>query len=150
MVAMNEWKKKCVGLQRTWVSKRTVELVVGLYLLNPQTWLDPLKAEWRVGQRVRALDKTGMSVKLVCHVRWPTCPCRQGCYQVISAPPAASWSVLWAHGPLQFDVLLHDSVLNEKSVWKAKCHNVKLDPLESFLRPSLLWSIVSTIIVLKI
>ncbi len=24
MVAMNEWKKKCVGLQRTWVSKRTV------------------------------------------------------------------------------------------------------------------------------
>ncbi len=25
IVAMNEWKKKCVGLQRTWVSKRTVE-----------------------------------------------------------------------------------------------------------------------------
>ncbi len=24
IVAMNEWKKKCVGLQRTWVSKRTV------------------------------------------------------------------------------------------------------------------------------
>ncbi len=24
MVAMNEWKKKCVGLQWTWVSKRTV------------------------------------------------------------------------------------------------------------------------------
>ncbi len=27
IVAMNEWKKKCVGLQRTWVSKRTVRLV---------------------------------------------------------------------------------------------------------------------------
>ncbi len=26
IVAMNEWKKKCVGLQRTWVSKRTVGL----------------------------------------------------------------------------------------------------------------------------
>ncbi len=26
IVAMNEWKKKCVGLQRTWVSKRTVLL----------------------------------------------------------------------------------------------------------------------------
>ncbi len=26
IVAMNEWKKKCVGLQRTWVSKRTVYL----------------------------------------------------------------------------------------------------------------------------
>ncbi len=26
MVAMNERKKKCVGLQRTWVSKRTVYL----------------------------------------------------------------------------------------------------------------------------
>ncbi len=25
IVAMNEWKKKWVGLQRTWVSKRTVE-----------------------------------------------------------------------------------------------------------------------------
>ncbi len=25
IVAMNEWKKKCVGLQRTWVSKRTVQ-----------------------------------------------------------------------------------------------------------------------------
>ncbi len=25
IVAMNEWKKKCVGLQRTWLSKRTVE-----------------------------------------------------------------------------------------------------------------------------
>ncbi len=25
-VAMNEWKKKCVGLQRTWVSKRTVHI----------------------------------------------------------------------------------------------------------------------------
>ncbi len=24
IVAMNEWKKKCVGLQWTWVSKRTV------------------------------------------------------------------------------------------------------------------------------
>ncbi len=24
IVAMNEWKKKCVGLHRTWVSKRTV------------------------------------------------------------------------------------------------------------------------------
>ncbi len=24
IVALNEWKKKCVGLQRTWVSKRTV------------------------------------------------------------------------------------------------------------------------------
>ncbi len=24
MLAMNEWKKKCVGLQWTWVSKRTV------------------------------------------------------------------------------------------------------------------------------
>ncbi len=24
IVAMNEWKKKCVGLQKTWVSKRTV------------------------------------------------------------------------------------------------------------------------------
>ncbi len=24
IVAMNEWKKKCVGLQRTWVSERTV------------------------------------------------------------------------------------------------------------------------------
>ncbi len=24
IVSMNEWKKKCVGLQRTWVSKRTV------------------------------------------------------------------------------------------------------------------------------
>ncbi len=24
IVAMNEWKKKCVGLQRAWVSKRTV------------------------------------------------------------------------------------------------------------------------------
>ncbi len=24
IVAMNEWKRKCVGLQRTWVSKRTV------------------------------------------------------------------------------------------------------------------------------
>ncbi len=129
---MNEWKKKCVGLQRTWVSKRTVELVVGFYLLNPQTRLDPQKAEWHVGQRlivygrlysrrVRTLDKTGMSVMLVCHVRWPTCPCRQGCYQAISAPPAASWSVLSAHGPLQFDVLLHDSVLNEKRVLKAKC-----------------------------
>ncbi len=97
MVVMNEWKKKCVGLQRTWVSKHTVELVVGFYLLNPQTRLDPLRAEWRVGQRlivygrlysrrVRSLDKTGMSVKLVCRMRWPTCPCLQGCYQVISAP----------------------------------------------------------------
>ncbi len=27
IVAMNEWKKKCVDLQRTWVSKRTVILV---------------------------------------------------------------------------------------------------------------------------
>ncbi len=26
MVAMNEGKTKCVGLQRTWVSKRTVDL----------------------------------------------------------------------------------------------------------------------------
>ncbi len=26
IVAMNEWKKKCVGLQRTWVSKRTVDM----------------------------------------------------------------------------------------------------------------------------
>ncbi len=26
IVAMKEWKKKCVGLHRTWVSKRTVEL----------------------------------------------------------------------------------------------------------------------------
>ncbi len=24
IVAMNEWKKKCVGLHRTWVSKRTI------------------------------------------------------------------------------------------------------------------------------
>ncbi len=24
IVAMNEWKNKCAGLQRTWVSKRTV------------------------------------------------------------------------------------------------------------------------------
>ncbi len=28
IVAMNEWKKKCVGLHRTWVSKRTVNNVV--------------------------------------------------------------------------------------------------------------------------
>ncbi len=26
IVVMNEWKKKCVGLQRTWVSKRTVRI----------------------------------------------------------------------------------------------------------------------------
>ncbi len=26
IVAMNEWKKNCVGLQRTWVSKRTVNI----------------------------------------------------------------------------------------------------------------------------
>ncbi len=30
IVAMNEWKKKCVGLTRTWVSKRTV---LCIYLL---------------------------------------------------------------------------------------------------------------------
>ncbi len=30
IVAMNEWKKKCVGLQRTWVSKRTVK--------TPNSW----------------------------------------------------------------------------------------------------------------
>ncbi len=33
IVAMNEWKKKWVGLQRTWVSKRTV--------LGNQIWLTP-------------------------------------------------------------------------------------------------------------
>ncbi len=27
IVSMNEWKKKCGGLQRTWVSKRTVLLI---------------------------------------------------------------------------------------------------------------------------
>ncbi len=28
IVAMNEWKKKCIGLQRTWVSKRTVVFLI--------------------------------------------------------------------------------------------------------------------------
>ncbi len=34
IVAMNEWKKKCVGLQRTWVSKRTVDVSVTRTLLH--------------------------------------------------------------------------------------------------------------------
>ncbi len=32
IVVMNEWKKKCVGLQRTWVSKRTVYLIRILFI----------------------------------------------------------------------------------------------------------------------
>ncbi len=28
IVAMNEWKNKCVGLQWTWVSKRTVSSII--------------------------------------------------------------------------------------------------------------------------
>ncbi len=35
IVAMNEWKKKCVGLQRTWVSKRTVYM---LYIFDDK-WI---------------------------------------------------------------------------------------------------------------
>ncbi len=35
MVAMNEWKKKCVGLQKTWVSKRTV---VAAFELGRHEW----------------------------------------------------------------------------------------------------------------
>ncbi len=31
IVAMNEWKKKCVGLQRTWVCKRTVYSCTGVH-----------------------------------------------------------------------------------------------------------------------
>ncbi len=31
IVAMNEWKKKCVGLQRTWVCKRTVSKLAVIF-----------------------------------------------------------------------------------------------------------------------
>ncbi len=37
IVAMNEWKKKCVGLQRTWVSERTVYTVVA-WTANDNCW----------------------------------------------------------------------------------------------------------------
>ncbi len=37
MVAMNEWKKKYVGLQWTWVSKRTVWTDRSLAFNSPQT-----------------------------------------------------------------------------------------------------------------
>ncbi len=36
MVAMNNWKKKCVGLQRTWASKRTV--LVNLFTNHHKFW----------------------------------------------------------------------------------------------------------------
>ncbi len=35
IVAMNEWKKKCVGLQWTWVSKRTVWTNISRKILSP-------------------------------------------------------------------------------------------------------------------
>ncbi len=51
IVAMNEWKKKCVGLQRTWVSKRTVCL---LYI-----WRFPYCC-WSAQLTVRSLMSVAM------------------------------------------------------------------------------------------
>ncbi len=34
IVAVNEWKKKCVGLQWTWVSKRTVSVKIKVDAIN--------------------------------------------------------------------------------------------------------------------
>ncbi len=34
IVAMNEWKKKCVGLQWTWVSNRTVQLWIASVMIS--------------------------------------------------------------------------------------------------------------------
>ncbi len=40
IVAMNEWKKKCVGLQRTWVSKRTVpwNVILAMWFFAMSVW----------------------------------------------------------------------------------------------------------------
>ncbi len=43
IVATNEWKKKCVGLQKTWVSKRTVcQLIYHVPTLGLRNILFPL------------------------------------------------------------------------------------------------------------
>ncbi len=45
IVAMNEWKKKCVSLHRTWVSKRTVHQLIDMvathdfYPMDPTIWM---------------------------------------------------------------------------------------------------------------
>ncbi len=45
IVAMNEWKKKCVGLQRTWVSKRTVVHSQGWLKLSYRTSTPPVSKQ---------------------------------------------------------------------------------------------------------
>ncbi len=100
---MNEWKKKCVGLQRTWVSKRTVDtnppsphasiVLMSVTSALPTIFIiiriyDPSITRWPIGNAVRC----PISILMLAHQvywQWSNCDVFCRCLTISSALPRA-------------------------------------------------------------
>ncbi len=155
---MNEWKKKCVGLQRTWVRKRTVikQNICHALWVWENTWLFPRWAD--VPGRIFVIEiilpkpsgaeekvdnvddkETRSQVSLVNPLVWCNCRCIMWhgftlwwstiqFHRFVQPPSVCKPLVIWSMGILQCDPSKQSS-----------CHNDQYQLIQAALLVKIVW-----------